>query len=414
MLKRPTRLISQMLIKYMLGKASTGKLRYAVVECDEEWHEPEHGYIIQRSYGQVQGKNTLSPAIIVDKTKQKRNWKEQYTLQFNSEVKKFLDKGYVEVEKHPNDYELSELEEIFGEVKTNQFGVIKPMLAKQSEKVTNQKIFDKEWLASRKLDGVRCLLYYKDGVVHTASRGGEHYDYSTHHICEYPPLVKFFEENPTVILDGELFRRFKSLQQISGAARMEKTAYDGDWLQYWIYDCYIPDMTAQDRYCFLINELNTNQGIMVYDNIDLDDNDDVVRILAQVSVEGWPSMELLHDKYVSEGFEGLVIRDPSKPYKPGGRTNDMIKIKHYQSSEFLVTGYELGLRGSEDMTFICETEDGIVFKAMPVGDREVKAEYVENFEEKYEGHKAECTYFNLSDEGVPTQPKLRVFRFDLE
>mgnify|MGYP003307113039 CR=1 FL=1 len=398
----------------MLGKASTGKLRYAVVECDEEWHEPEHGYIIQRSYGQVQGKNTLSPAIIVDKTKQKRNWKEQYTLQFNSEVKKFLDKGYVEVEKHPNDYELSELEEIFGEVKTNQFGVIKPMLAKQSEKVTNQKIFDKEWLASRKLDGVRCLLYYKDGVVHTASRGGEHYDYSTHHICEYPPLVKFFEENPTVILDGELFRRFKSLQQISGAARMEKTAYDGDWLQYWIYDCYIPDMTAQDRYCFLINELNINQGIMVYDNTDLDDNDDVVRILAQVSVEGWPSMELLHDKYVAEGFEGLVIRDPSKPYKPGGRTNDMIKIKHYQSSEFLVTGYELGLRGSEDMTFICETEDGIVFKAMPVGDREVKAEYVENFEEKYEGHKAECTYFNLSDEGVPTQPKLRVFRFDLE
>jgi ATP-dependent DNA ligase len=398
----------------MLGKASTGKLRYAVVECDEEWHEPEHGYIIQRSYGQVQGKNTLSPAIIVDKTKQKRNWKEQYTLQFNSEVKKFLDKGYVEVEKHPNDYPYSELEEIFGEVKTNQYGVIKPMLAKQSEKVTNQKIFDKEWLASRKLDGVRCLMYYQDGEIHTASRGGEHYDYSTNHIRNYEPLVKFFEANPNVILDGELFRRFKSLQQISGAARLEKNAYDCDWLQYWVYDCYIPDMTAQDRYCFLINELNHKHGIMVYDSTDLDDNDDVVRVLAQVSVEGWPSMELLHDQYVSEGFEGVVIRDPSKPYKPGGRTNDMIKIKKYQSSEFLVTGYELGLRGSEDMTFICETEDGIVFKAMPVGDREVKAEYVENFEEKYEGHKAECTYFNLSDEGVPTQPKLRVFRFDLE
>ena len=52
--------------------------------------------------------------------------------------------------------------------------------------------------------------------------------------------------------------------------------------------------------------------------------------------------------------------------KPGGVL--MIKIKEYKSSEFLVTGYELGLRGSEDMTFICETEDGIVFKAMPVGE----------------------------------------------
>jgi ATP-dependent DNA ligase len=399
------------MIKYLLGKASTGKFRYAVVECDEQWHEPEHGYIIQRSYGQVWGKNTLSPAIIVDRTKQKRNWKEQYTLQYNSEVKKFLDKGYVEVEKHPNEYSESELNEIFGEVKTNQFGVIKPMLAKQSEKVTNTKIFEKEWLASRKLDGVRCLLYYKDGEIHTASRGGEHYDYSTEHICTDKRLLDFFEANPTVILDGELFKRFKSLQQISGAARMEKNAYDCDWLEYWIYDCYIPDMSAKDRYNFLLTNLS---DIQFYDSTDKDNLHDSVRLLEQVIIKGWNTMEHFHDVYVSEGFEGVVIRDPSKPYKPGGRTNDMIKIKKYKSSEFLVTGYELGLRGSEDMTFICETEDGIVFKAMPVGDREVKAEYVENFEEKYEGHMAECTYFNLSDEGVPTQPKLRIFRFDLE
>lgn len=402
------------MIKYLLGKASTGKFRYAIVECDEEWHEPEHGYIIQRSYGQVQGKNTLSPAIIVDKTKQKRNWVEQYTLQFNSEVKKFLDKGYVEVEKHPNEYSEEELNDIFGDVKTNQFGVVKPMLAKQYEKVTNQKIFDKTWMASRKLDGVRCLLYYKDGEIHTASRGGEHYDYSIVHIREYQPLLDFFKEHPDVILDGEIFKRFKSLQQISGAARMEKNVYDCDWLEYWIFDCYVPDTSAQDRYSFLINELNHKYGIMVYNNTDLDDCNDCVKILEQVSINKWSNMEELHDNYVSEGFEGLVIKDPIKPYKPGGRSNDMIKIKKYKSSEFLVTGYELGLRGSEDMTFICETKDSIVFKAMPVGDRDVKAEYVENFEKKYKGHIAECTYFNLSDDGVPTQPKLRIFRFDLE
>lgn len=399
------------MIKYLLGKASTGKFRYAVVECDENWHEPEHGYIIQRSYGQVQGKNTLSPAIIVDKTKQKRNWQEQYTLQFNSEVKKFLDKGYVEVEKHPNDYSESELNDVFGSVKTNQFGVIKPMLAKQSEKVTNQKIFEKEWMASRKLDGVRCLMYYKDGEIHTASRGGEHYDYSTNHIRSDKRLIEFFENNPDVILDGELFKRFKSLQQISGAARLEKNAYDCDWLEYWVYDCYIPNMPAEVRYDFLLLQF---AAFPIYVGTVCDDNNEPIRLLDQYKVSGWDTMQKLHDMYVAEGFEGLVIRDPEKPYKPGGRTNDMIKIKHYQSSEFLVTDYELGLRGSEDMTFICETEDGIVFKAMPVGDREVKAEYVKNFESKYKGHKAECTYFNLSDDGVPTQPKLRVFRFDLE
>ena len=143
------------MIKYLLGLSSTGKFRFAVVECDEEWHsdcEPA-GYIIQRSYGQVRGKTTLSPQIIVDRTKQKRNWQEQYTLQFNSEVKKYLDKGYKEIDKHPNEYTDDELLSIFGDIKTNQYGIIKPQLAKQADKVTNPKIFNKEWLISRKLDG---------------------------------------------------------------------------------------------------------------------------------------------------------------------------------------------------------------------------------------------------------------------
>ena len=405
------------MIKYLLGKASTGKFRFAIVECDEEWHEPEHGYVIQRSYGQVGGKTTLSPKIIVDRTKQKRNWKEQYTLQFNSEVKKFLDKGYIEVEKHPGEYTSEELQALFGDVKTNQYGVIKPQLAKQADKVTNPKIFEKKWLISRKLDGVKALFYYKDGEIHTASRGGEDYDAATTHLRENPKLLKFFEANPTVILDGELFVRGKTLQQISGAARMEKNAYDCDWLQYWVYDCYISsdvDMIADDRWGFLMHELCNNFEIPMYMSTEDDEHEDPIRVLIHEYVTGWDNMKKLHDKWVAEGFEGAVITDPSKPYKVGSRCNNLIKIKQYKSEDFMVVGYKLGLRGSEDMTFTCELEDGRTFEAMPVGDRATKAEYVENFDNKYRGHKAECTFFNYSDDGIPTQPKLRIFRFDLE
>ena len=71
------------------------------------------------------------------------------------------------------EYTLDELQSIFGDVKTNQYGVIKPQLAKQADKVTNPKIFEKKWLISKKLDGVKALFYYKDGVIHTASRGGK-------------------------------------------------------------------------------------------------------------------------------------------------------------------------------------------------------------------------------------------------
>lgn len=406
------------MIKYLLGRASTGKFRFAVVECDEEWHldcEPA-GYIIQRSYGQVRGKTTLSPRIIVDRTKQKRNWQEQYTLQFNSEVKKYLDKGYKEIDKHPNEYTDDELLSIFGDVKTNQYGVIKPQLAKQADKVTNPKIFNKEWLISRKLDGVKALFYWDGKEIHTSSRGGEHYDYSTVHLRTNPALLAFFKENPTVILDGELFVRGKTLQQLSGTARMEKNAYDCDWLQYWVYDCYNSadiDMIASERYKFLEDKFAEAHNFPIYRSSE-DESEAPIRLLGHEYVSGWDNMKKLHDEWVSVGFEGAVITDPSKPYKVGSRCNNLIKIKQYKSEDFKVIGYKLGLRGSEDMTFTCELEDGRTFEAMPVGNREIKAEYVENFETKYKGHKAECTFFNYSDDGIPTQPKLRIFRFDLE
>lgn len=400
------------MIKYLLGKATTGKFRFAVVECDESWHDDVKGYIIQRSYGQVQGKTTLSPAIVVDRTKQKRNWQEQYTLQFNSEVKKFLDKGYKEVEKHPNEYTIEELDEIFGKVKTNQFGVIKPQLAKQADKVTNPKIFDKEWLISRKLDGVKALFYYKDGEIHTASRGGDHYDYSTSHLRNNPNLLTFFKHNPTVILDGELFKRGRTLQQISGAARMEKDA-DTDWLEYWAYDCYItdkPEIPAKDRFELLRHEFR-NCNILEYP---VDSLEGDIKLLHHEIVSGWDNMKKLHDEWVADGFEGAVITDPTKSYKPGSRCNNLIKIKQYKSEDFKVIGYKLGLRGSEDMTFTCELEDGRTFEAMPCGTRAEKEEYISNFDTKYKGEYGECTFFNYSDDGIPTQPKFRIFRWDLK
>lgn len=404
------------MIKYLLGKSSTGKFRWWQCECDEEWHDDVNGYVIQRSYGQVGGKTTMSPTIIVSQTKQKRNWQEQYTLQFNSEVKKQLDKGYVEVPKHPNDYSEAELSEIFGKVVTNQLGVIKPMLAKKEQDVTNRKIFDKVWLASRKINGVRCLMYWDGEKVQTASRGGTNYNYSTIHLIEHPILIQIFKQYPTLILDSELYKFGKSLQQCSGAARLEKNAYDCDWLEMYVYDCYFtdnPELKACDRIRFL-QDLSKQYNFTFNPDREWSKDELQLQMVPHKKVSGWENIQKLHNEYVSEGWEGLVIRDPEQPYKPNARGNSMIKIKHYLDATYKIIGYELGLRGSEDMVFICEMEDGRTFKAMPIGNRKTKQEYIDNFEEKYKNHLGDCKYFELSDDGKPCQPKFLTWRFDLE
>lgn len=96
------------------------------------------------------------------------------------------------------------------------------------------------------------------------------------------------------------------------------------------------------------------------------------------------------------------MRDPNKKYNPGAR--DMIKLKSRLDSEFKTIGIELGLRGIEDMVFVMETVDGKQFKAKPMGSREVKNDLYANFKSQIKGRPATCTYFYLSDDGVPLQP----------
>ena len=393
------------MIKYLLGKASTGKMRYAVVECDEEWHEPEHGYIIQRSYGQVQGKNTLSPAIIVDKTKQKRNWKEQYTLQFNSEVKKFLDKGYVEVEKHPNEYTIEELDSIFGEVKTNQYGVIKPQLAKQAKDIKNLKIFDKEYYISRKINGVRCLIYYDGNQVRTSSRGAINYDIAIYHIITHPLIEKFFKNHQDAILDGEIFKKNLSLNFISGICRSQKTINDGKNLQFYWYD--IIDLQAPfSKRWNTMQEWSKELQLSDFDpDKQFSDEELHIQFLPQEKISGWNNMKKLHDKWVQDGWEGAVIRLAESVYKPGARGNDWIKIKVYQDAEYPIIGISEGLR-EEDMCFILETPNGQQFKCKPMGDREQKQWYRDHIDE-LKGKLLTIKYFEMSGvEGseIPQQP----------
>ena len=390
--------------KFLVSIDSKGKLRQ--VELESHWDDEQHGFVINRITGMFGGKLTEQPVILVDKGKAKRTVSEQAALQFNSKLKEYKDKGYKEIPKNPDTYSESELFGIVGEVATNQEGILKPMLAKQADKVTNQKIYDKTWYASRKIDGVRMLLYCKDGKVHTASRGGEHYDYSTTHITEHSLIIKLFKKFPQLVLDGELYKHGKSLQQISGAARMEKNAYDMDWLQYYIYDIVEPTLTFKERLEWLKiikNDLNLKE----FDpNREFLDGELQVQMVPHQPVKGWDNIKALHDKFVSEGWEGCVIRDPDKVYRPNGRTNDMIKIKEYLTSEFLVTGYEFGLRGVEDMVFILQTEDGIQFKGKPFGDLSQKQWYIDNFEKECLGKYAMVKYFCLSDTGTPLQPSV--------
>ena len=184
--------------KFLVSIDTKNKIRQ--VELEAHWDNAAHAFMINRYTGMFGGKISQQPVIVVQVGKAGRTVTEQAALQFNSKLKEYKDKGYKEIPQDPDTYTEAELREIVGSVATNQAGVLKPMLAKQADKVTNQKIYNKPWWASRKIDGVRCLMYWDGKQVRTASRGGENYDPATSHLRENEQLIEFFERHPSIIL----------------------------------------------------------------------------------------------------------------------------------------------------------------------------------------------------------------------
>jgi hypothetical protein len=79
----------------------------------------------------LDGKQVIAPIIEIHKGKAKRTVTEQATLQYNSELKKYLDKGYKNIKDLGIEYlTLETAEEALPETNNDQNGSIKPMLCK--------------------------------------------------------------------------------------------------------------------------------------------------------------------------------------------------------------------------------------------------------------------------------------------
>lgn len=388
-------LISEIIL---VTRNARDKIQVAIATLSQEGNS----FVINRSTGQYQGKMSEQPEIVIERGKAKRSVIQQAELEFNSIINKYMDKGYKKLnsltQKKFNEINPSEMDELVPTIKSDQNGALKPMLAKSSNDCQNS-VLNKPMLCSRKLNGVRMMCKYnaeEDRII-TISRGGKNYDAATEHI--YDELREIFKLYPDITLDGELYHHGHYLQEISGIARLQDWEPRCKLLQYWIYDIADGDMIFTDRQAILEDiDINTEELEFEY-----------INILEHVSTESWNDIQKLHDKWVNEGFEGLVARKPDKTYQYGKRGSDMIKVKMYQDEEFEIIDYQDGLR-EEDFCFVCQTDDGKPFAAKPIGDRELKAEYIRNIDSII-GLKGTVKFFEWSKEGIPLQPVFQNVRY---
>lgn len=385
---------------YLVTRNARDKVQVVIAELDQNGNS----FTINRTTGQYQGKMTDQPELVIERGKAKRSVLQQAELEYNSIVKKYQDKGYKRLDSLTNkafdSISAQEMDDLVPTIKSDQDGNLKPMLAKSSTQCQNS-VLNKPMWCSRKLNGVRMMVKYKydpvtDKVI-TVSRGGKNYDAAAIKITD--ELYDYLKANPTIVLDGELYHHGTYLQTISGMARLDKWEDRCEILEYWVYDLAIPDMTFEKR-LEILDELRLN----------VFKDSKKIKIQEHYLTNSWEEIQRLHDRWVKDGFEGLVARKPDKMYEFGKRGSTMIKVKQYQDAEFVIVDYRDGLR-EEDFCFICETEEGKPFAAKPIGDRELKAEYILNIDNII-GKKGVVKYFEISKDGVPQQPIFQAVRME--
>lgn len=225
-----------------------------------------------------------------------------------------------------------------------------------------------------KLDGIRCLVYEKDGQTVFQSRNHTFFQ-SFPHIQAVSGMV----------LDGELYNHALEFQEITSMVR-KKNHPDLGKLQYHIYDL-VGEGTFEER----LAQFRVLPG----------------SVETQV-VRSEKEIEEYHASCVERGYEGIMIRTPGGLYRQT-RSKELLKYKHFKTEEFKVVGHTVG-------------KEGIPVFECAVGDRTFGVMMKSTLEEKqamllevdtYYGKWLTVKYQELSKDGVPRFPVGIDFRIDL-
>lgn len=273
------------------------------------------------TYGQKDGKLvSTDPSYCLGKNLGKKNEtspQDQAVKEAKALYKKKLKEGYFEDVTHID-------KETF----------FQPQLAKPFNKYIDKVVYP--LAAEDKLNGIRCAITKKGAF----SRTGEEF-YCIDHIKN--ELAYHFEENPNLVLDGELFNPLykNELNKIASLVSVNRKAADvtdedkqraKDIVQFHTYDAI--NFTAQDIVITNNTAFVTRKEALKSITKDLS----YTRFHPYQIVKNYEEIDALMKKVKEENREGLVIKVLDAPYQ-NKRSSNMLKLKLFIDEEFEVVEF---------------------------------------------------------------------------
>jgi DNA ligase-1 len=186
---------------------------------------------------------------------------------------------------------------------------VAPMLARDFLKVPRQVPDNIDLYLSPKLDGVRCT--WNPVTKQLVSRKGLEYAI---------PIVQAALKDCELSLDGELYLHGYPLNEIVAATKKPNDLTP--MLEYHVFD-----VISDDQYDLriLAAEMEIKRLGSPY-----------VQLVRSV-VRKKSEIRETHDLYVAQGYEGVMIRNPTIGYEIGVRSASLFKMKDFKDAEFPIT-----------------------------------------------------------------------------
>ena len=210
-----------------------------------------------------------------------------------------------------------------------------------------------------------------DGSLKLTSRGGD----------ELPPIPhlesyirKKMKDACTTCLNGELFIKGESLQNITSAVKKPKEL--SKQLEFLVFEFPLINTPFSEKVQYLdvpVAKISTSYGL-----------------------------EKIYEYTVSLGLEGIVVYNADAMYKFNERSSSVLKYKPILDAEYIIRDYNTDRNGHP--VFTCETPSGQSFKVKPKGTNEERLQIIADFETKYKNKYYTIEYEMLSDAGIPLKP----------
>lgn len=294
--------------------------------------------------------------------------REQAEAEAQAKWEKKLKAGYV---KSLKDAEAGKTDKIIK-------GGILPMLA---EKYSPKAKLDFPVLVQPKLDGERCVAIRERGIVTLWTRSRKPIT-SCPHIIEQLNQVMLYKGicGDKAILDGEIYVHDldeKAFENLMSAVRKKEPSEESKRVEFHVYDIADNHFTFEERTEMLSH---------------FPDYFSHVKFVETKSCVNHKEIQLAHKYYTSEGYEGLMVRDPSSLYQ-FKRTKGLLKFKSFVDSEFDIVGVEAGK--DKTVVFKCKTPNGFVFGVTMHGNKDDNQKYLTKHS-LWKGKKLTISYVRLT------------------